>query len=248
MKITNKLTTYIDENITFLQEELKQLEEELKLLSAEKQDIIHDINIFNSRYNVELGEIISKILFLKQSILKYKSEKNIEVKDDYDEAKDDYNNFHDSYNYELNNPIDKLNKDEKQELKSMYRKASKMCHPDTVTDEYKTKAENIFKELNEAYSKNKLSLVREILNNLKNNEFNSTSNNLKEKDLLIEKIAIIKEQIVTEKNNIYNLIQSATYIKISSITDNDEYFKIIKIELENECDTLQKQLDEIESI
>ena len=59
-----------------------------------------------------------------------------------------------------------ITEEQKQELKAYYRKASKLCHPDVVAEEFKKQAEQIFKDLKDAYDSNDLQKVKEILSNL----------------------------------------------------------------------------------
>lgn len=47
----------------------------------------------------------------------------------------------------------KLNDDEKIEIKKLYKKAARLCHPDIVPIELKEKAHELMQLLNEAYSK-----------------------------------------------------------------------------------------------
>ena len=52
---------------------------------------------------------------------------------------------------------------EKQQLKTTYRKASRLCHPDKLADDAKAMGEEIFKALNEAYRHQDLKRVQGIL-------------------------------------------------------------------------------------
>lgn len=69
---------------------------------------------------------------------------------------------------------DQLSKSEEKELKELYRKASKLCHPDIVPPEQKKEAEDIFKELNHYYSNKNIFQVRKILLKLKSRDILGT--------------------------------------------------------------------------
>jgi hypothetical protein len=64
-------------------------------------------------------------------------------------------------------PLPKLDEEAERELKSLYRKACSLCHPDKVTEDRKETAHRVFVELQEAYKSNDLSRVREIHEALK---------------------------------------------------------------------------------
>ena len=87
------------------------------------------------------------------------------------EAEEDYNTYHEEFESSKNEEIAKLTEDEQKELKSKYRKASKLCHPDLVSDEQKELATKLFAELSDAYERNDLEKVREILENLELGNF-----------------------------------------------------------------------------
>ena len=64
-------------------------------------------------------------------------------------------------------PLPKLDEEAERELKSLYRKACSLCHPDKVIEDRKESAHLAFVELQEAYKGNDLSKVREIHEALK---------------------------------------------------------------------------------
>ena len=76
--------------------------------------------------------------------------------------------------------------DEKQnELRKNYRKATKLCHPDKVTDEQKELATKMFTDLKNAYDNNNLEKLNKILSELERGIFKSQGNTITEKDKLI---------------------------------------------------------------
>ena len=74
--------------------------------------------------------------------------------------------FHEDYEEVVNERGFELNDEQQQSLKEAYRKASKICHPDIVSDELKDQAHKIMSELNIAKKKNDLDKVKEILHTL----------------------------------------------------------------------------------
>jgi hypothetical protein len=56
-----------------------------------------------------------------------------------------------------------LNKEDKIQLKRLWRKACKLCHPDIVGDDFKEEANKLMKTLNEVYANNDIEAVQKIL-------------------------------------------------------------------------------------
>ncbi|MBK7560888.1 MAG: DnaJ domain-containing protein [Chitinophagaceae bacterium] len=118
---------------------------------AELEKLIHD---FGVRHNNELGELILKILRFRKSKAKGTSQET--------EAEKDFNDYSKEYEISKDAKINELNEDEQKELKQKYRKASKLCHPDVVSEEQKELADKLFAELNAAYASNDLKRVRDF--------------------------------------------------------------------------------------
>ena len=153
-----QVANYIDPEIEALCFEAKALEAQLQQLSDEKAELEKLIHEFGVRHNQELGELILKILkFRKEQYKDTPQEK---------ETNKDYEDFHSNYEATKDEQILVLTDDEKKVLKEKYRRASKLCHPDIVTEEQKEEAHKIFTELNTAYEQNDLKRVSEILDNL----------------------------------------------------------------------------------
>ncbi len=118
-----------------------------------------------------------------------------------------------------------------------------MCHPDTVNEDRKEEATNIFKELNEAYSMNNLNKVKEILNNLEQDiQFNMASDSLNDSELLKLKINDIRKKLNILQNELDTLINSDTYKILSHIDNLDYYFNNLKQDFEDELKQLNKQI------
>jgi hypothetical protein len=84
---------------------------------------------------------------------------------DFAQAQQDYDSFRqDSAIREEEDARTKwdLSEDEQQELKRLFRKASKKCHPDLVTQEHQAAASAMFRDLSEAYEKGNLLRVQQI--------------------------------------------------------------------------------------
>jgi len=238
------IVKYEDTEVQGLKLELKVLENKLQKLNAEKKEYLHLIDEFNIQYNLKVGVLVEEILKLRKQILEQQAKNNPNLHDKYKESIDDYNNFKKQYSQQLKNNIPYLSNNDKKELKEFYRKSAKLCHPDIVSDEMREKAEKIFKELNEAYSKNDLNKVKDIFNNLINNvQFYTSSDSLNTSELLKLKILEIKEKITLIQDEINLLINNDTYKLILNITNLDLYLDNLKQKFKKEIEELNKELE-----
>ncbi|MFA9186832.1 phospholipase D-like domain-containing protein [Flavobacterium magnesitis] len=229
-----KISIYNDPEIPALQLEIRSLEYQISSLSDEKTDIEKNIRSFELKYNEELGGLITKILYYKKIVaekIAKESKDDKQKQEEYEEAKFDYEDFSKSYNDKLNEPKPLVLNEEKQnELKKNYRKATKLCHPDKVTEDQKELATKIFTDLKNAYDNNDLEKVNQLLINLEKGLFKSQGETINEKD----KLKIILENLIRKRNELEEMLLSIkntdTFNKISNIKSWNNYFKDTKEE------------------
>lgn len=229
----NQVAFYIDPEIEALRLEAKGLEKQIQQLNDEKAELDKLIFEFGVRHNQELGELILKILEFRKVKTKGTPQE--------EEAKKDYEDFNTNYEANKNEKIVSLNEEEQKELKSKYRNASKLCHPDVVNDKQKDLANKIFIELNEAFEKNNLVRVREILKGLQNgNAFTTKADIINVKQELYTELERLKIRLATLTIEINYIKTGNVYAKIISIVNWDDYFQETK-------EQLQGQLKELEN-
>ena len=228
----NQVGFYIDPELEGLKLEAKVLEAEVNQLSYEKVDLEKLIHDFGVRHNNELGELILKILRFRKS-----KEKGTPKEA---EAEKDFNDYSKEYEISKNEKINELTEDEQKELKQKYRKASKLCHPDVVSEDQKELADKLFAELNAAYARNDLKRVREILENLeKGNFFVSKSDSINEKQLMRTEIEKLRLRIKELKGQVQSIKESEAFTTVSSISDWDAYFKETRQKLAEQVKELE---------
>ena len=229
----NQLTFYIDPEIEALRFEAKELERKIQELSNEKVELDKQIHEFSVRHNQELGDLILKILQHRKQ--QYKDTPQQE------ETEKDYEEFYNDYQTTKDEKLSTLTESEQKKIKKKYRKASKLCHPDVVDEEQKEMAHKIFMELNEAYEKNDLKRVEEILETLQQGKaFTSKADTSNEKLALQMEIERLRQRL-QELNATLNTIKTSdTFETITNIKDFDEYFAKIK-------QKLQEQLNEFKN-
>ncbi len=228
----NNLSIFIDPEIDGLKLEAKSLEAKLNKLSDEKADLEKLIHEFGVRHNKELGELILKILKYRKNKAKGTTEEK--------EAEEDYKNYSQEFEVSKNEKVAELTEEELIEIKKKYRKASKLCHPDVVSENQKELADKFFTELNKAYEQNDLKKVSEILENLKKGDFFvSKSDTISEKQLMKAEIEKLKIRISELQQQVELIKESDAFKTISSIKDWDVYFKETKEKLENQAKELE---------
>jgi hypothetical protein len=235
------LTIFEEIGIEQLKWQIKYLEVEIIALENEKVTIEKIISDFVHTYTIAFGELILKILKLKKEKLK-KTGNHFKTKE-YEEAEKEFNNFNRQYKNEKKNSVNNLTDDEKEELKQKYRKAVLLCHPDKFTDEkQKEMAHQIFVLLQEAYSKNNLKKVREILANLENGIYEIDEEiKVSKKIVLIEQIKYLKQKLEELTLELGKIRNDKTYKEVVSIKNMEYYFEQEKERLENELNTYENE-------
>ena len=228
-----QLSVWINPEIAALKFEIKNLENQLNAFDNERIELEKLLSEFQHRHTIELSTIILEILRLRK--VKFKTDQA-----KYEEADNDERQYQEQVNEEKGKDIFELTEEEKTFLKRTFRKATVLCHPDKVSDEFKSDAQSVFIELKAAYDKNDLKKVAEILNDLeRGNYFKYRSETVLEADLLKIAIAKLRRQIKTLETEIITIKQSETFKTITNIADWDEYFSSTKGKLQSELEELQ---------
>ena len=229
--------------------------EEIKQAIEEFEKVLEDIDEDDENYDEifatykelqeELGKLEKEIEEQEESLSKIKEELEVdEIFREYEEVKKQYEQFHQNYEdiKQQQSDVFDITNEQKSELKKLWKKACKLCHPDIVIDKFKEKAHEIMQALNDAYSKKDIVKVQEILSNLENGlTFEIESDNINDKELLKEKIKQYKKNILELENEIEDLKHDETYQIIQEIDDVDLYFEELKFELQSEKDKLEKE-------
>jgi len=233
----SQINIWIDEEVQSMKYEIEELELKYENLDSELIELHKYISDFEHRHSIELGELILKILEHRK--YKFKNDKPR-----YNEAERDYEHYKEQFKTESEKVHFELSDDEKKELKTKFRKASILCHPDKVSDELKDTAQAIFIELKSAYESNDLKRVSEILQQLEEgNLFKSKSQTISEKEKLKSLVFELTRKITEIEKEIKTIKESETFISITSIANWDEYFQKTKEILQSELNSLQSAND-----
>ncbi len=235
--------------ITEIKETIVELEEVLENIDEDNEDYTEIKNAY-AELQVELETLESELKVQEEELEKAKEFiENEDIKNQYEEAKTHYKQYENEYENvkKAQKENIKLNDEEKIELKKLYKKAAKLCHPDIVPDELKEKAHKIMQELNEAYSKQDLNKIKSILTSLETTGFGLlvVSNSIDDKEILRAKIEEFKENISNLEEEIEDIKLDDTFVTISELNDWDEYFEDLRNELQTKKEKLEKEASEI---
>ena len=253
----NQKKKYQEDLQTF--EETQQTIDEIKSAVMELEEALESIDESHEQYDEikkahqELQEELSK-LEAELETQKEELEKTKEfiedetIEEEYEEAQAHYDEYEHGYKQikESLKDVVELSDDDKAELKKLYKKAARLCHPDIVPDELKEKANEMMQLLNEAYAKKDLPKVKEILYSLDNGTvFERSSDAIEDKELLKAKIEEYKQNIKNVESELEEIKQDGTYQTIAKLDDWDEYFEELKSELEKEKEQLEEEDREV---
>lgn len=232
-----QLSVWTDPELAALKLEIKNLENKLNAFDNEKTEIEKLFYQFNHRHAIELGEIILEILRLRK--LKFKAD-NTKFK----EAEADEKQYRKQVESEKGKVFLELDEEQKIEIKKKFRKASGLCHPDKVCEEFKESAHEKFIELKQAYDTNDLERVSKILDELESdNYFKSRSETISAKVLLKAAIDKLRKKIQILETEIVSMKQSNTFKTVTNIDDWDKYFEQKKVQLQEELDRLKLEIE-----
>ncbi len=215
--------------------EIEYLREELSERESEKTELDKLIHDFNIRHQQECGRLIIQLLTLRRDTFKKKAKSDFEWKQAYDDAGKAFHDYQKIFDAAQKESQWNLSDDEQTEIKDLFRKASKCCHPDMVEDDLEDEAGATFHELKSAYNQNDLNRVREIWESLESKKQVNVSSTIRQDMKKIQmEIVSLNSQLKIVKSELKELKDSPAFIQVILLDDWDEYFEEKKRKLEQE--------------
>jgi hypothetical protein len=245
------------------------LKEAVAIAKSKIEDLKEQIKeLQNSELNQEQIEALTKALCdLKKAQTQAEEaqetldsfEKALADDEDYQEyqqAKDDKESFDEDLEEVIDQHQHELPEDQKNRLKKAYRKAAKLCHPDTVADKFKEQAHEIMTSLNLAYGKQNLTEVERILTLLESGAgFVTSSDKIDNSEAMRAKIAELTAKLNLLNQDVMRIKNDDTYQRLQGVDSWEDYFEQIKAQLmeqvaglEAEYQKLVEQYDKTQSI
>ena len=230
-------------NIEGLKTSIRLLETELSVLHYKKAELLKLIKIYRTRYYEEIAGIVGELLRLRTEILYRQFLQSTVIEDEYLKSEKESEEFHKASIEQRKEILYPLTPLEKKELQIRFRRASKLCHPDLITEKLKENAALIFIELSTAYYRNDLLKVTEILEMLqsKENYFAKITEEYSETESFRQIETKLRADIDALKLEINNIETLQAYRTIKEIKDWDAHFSSLKEKFDAEISRLKEE-------
>ena len=245
-----RLTTWTDPEIVMLEAELARVTAELADMESEHAELSHLMARFYAEHAAALGDRIAEVLRLRLEMLRKKVVRDPSEAGKIPKAESDFRDFtseQESIRKEAERTEWKLNEEEQQELKNLFRAASRKCHPDLVPDDRKESAAEMFRALRQAYEEGDLEKVRFIAGmadgGFSGDSLASTAQ--QRKDVLKARIAAVRQSMAATAGELRVLKESETYGLMTSRPDYAAIFAEQAVLLEEEITALRTELEEL---
>lgn len=226
---------------------LRTLEAQIIALTTEKIETEQLIEQFSKRQNHVIGDLLGRYLSLREQVLLKRARRtgNTEDNQAFEEAKEANESYQKSHDpNEDVSPLDALTSEQQIELKSLFRKACMLCHPDRVGEADKLQAQAVFAQVHQTYKSADLATLRRLQRNLMEGKlFEDPAEMPTELDQLRRQVARLRLEVERCIAAIHALRQTETYQKLSAIADWDVYFADAREQLERECEQFHAELE-----
>ncbi|CNJ13455.1 Uncharacterised protein [Yersinia intermedia] len=143
----------------------------------------------------------------------------------------------------------KLSADQRQELKRLWRQASRLCHPDLVADEFKETAHQLMVQLNQARQRGDFPAINALLESLKRGfEPLMASDCIDDLERLRRKIKQVRDQIDAMLRELEALEDEDSWQLVTSLSDKDHWFKEQENVLSKTLKLLERQVAEASKV
>jgi len=236
-----QLAVYIDPVIGALKVELSYQQNELSKKEIVREEHSKLIDLFHARYFSKVGHLIEKLLFLRKEKLRIQVQRNPDLQKLLDLAEKEYADFFEYKEQSKDGIIYQLTDAKLKEIKRLYRKASKICHPDRVKEQQRAQAEELFNTLQKAYKRNDIKKVRSIATFLeKGGQFDMKIDAYDNVEVVRAQIENVLAQIEETEDEITNIEGSSAFQTVDNIKEDwNDYFAVIQ-------DNFKAQIGEIE--
>ena len=245
-----RIARWTDPDIALLDAELEQLTAELADLETEQAELEHLLSRFQAAHNEALGERIARLLKLRMRILEQQLKTDSAKHHAYDKARRDFEDFQQDQEHQKeadDRTKWELSEEEQAELKQLFRKGSKLCHPDLMPPEHHDAAAAMFRGLRKAYDEGDLERVRQLVKRAEAGLFDDPGeagdSDDRKKERLKARIASIREALQKAHGSIQEIKCSVTYRTMTESTDWLALFEkqavVLDQEIESLCNTLE---------
>lgn len=247
-----RIAMWTDPEIALLEAELERVKAEIADFEVEQAELEHLLARFQAAHNEALGGLIRRLLKIRMRILEQQRKIDPGKQKEFEQASSDYEEF--QRDQEIQEEADRrtqwqLSDEEKVELKSLFRKVAKLCHPDVVSKEHRDAAADMFRQLSEAHEGGDLARVRKLFERASAGLFDTAqeveADAARKKERLRATIDTIRESIKRTCAGIQKIKESTSYQTMVTHTDWSHLFEKQAELLAQEIESLEATLEEL---
>jgi len=234
-----RLIRWADPEIALLEAELEKLASELADAETRLAELNHLIAQFQAAHSRILGERLAKLLLLRMRLREKEATEDPTRSRGFEEARQEYEKYQEERaeqeGAKTRTKWD-LSEEEQLELKRLFRRASKKCHPDVVPPEHQIAAASMFRELREAYERGDLARVRHLAELAESGIFlaNVVKKVVDQKATLSARILVVRLSLKRARAELAEVQKSETVRVMSDYPDWDVYFQTQAEKLDEE--------------
>ena len=170
-----------------------------------------------------IANLLAEALELESGLTR-EEEPARQARDEANEEYEKYREQHQDAEVRLRKGKD-LSQEDRDELKRLWRQASKLCHPDLVADDLKEEANAMMVQLNQAKQRGDVKAIRSLVARLQQGfEPLMASDRLNDLERIRKKMAQVREQIDTLVNELAELEKEESWLLVSSLSNMEAYF------------------------
>jgi len=229
-----------DPAVVQLKFEKEMLEAEIVELETEKYGLLKLYFAFNQRFEEELMELQMKVMAMQLDEMRAEAATNPKKVKDLEEITVDFEKFKQYCGNDFDKTVkQEVSETDKAEMKKMFRRGSKLCHPDLVGDEQKTEAKAVFQRFQKAFMENDMPTLTAILDDLEKGMFVENAAEVSEAEKLSLAIKQLRLTVGDLEREIALLKLSDNYLIFIEPHKWDTYFAEMKSKLTKRYDELK---------
>lgn len=226
---------YDDPELATLRSEVRALEESVLKLEDEKAAVERRLIDYNERFRRELGGLLERLLDLRRQRLARAASTGKVQSSEWHDAEKDYQDLREEHASAFDLPA--LSDAEENELKALFRRAAKLCHPDKVAEEHREEASRLFQQAKDAEANNDLQRLRELVSSLERGAFATRgAETIQEKTKIRAVIERLHARQRALENELDALKGSQPYLVMQDVADWTAYFSKLRGRMEREIE------------
>jgi hypothetical protein len=240
-----RLAEWTDPKIALLEAELTRVTAELADLETEQAELEHQMARFHAAHAAALGDRIATILRMRLEILKRRMRSDPAAAEETRAAEEEFREF--TQDHEIRRKEDartewKLSAEEQQEMRNLFRSASRKCHPDVAKPGQEEEAAAMFREVRKAYEEGDLSRLRSLAAQAVTGFATENSGGGGRGEQLRARIAAIRDAMARTGRALNTLKESETYRIMTTCGDYARFFERQAAVLDEEISALSSTL------